>query len=148
MFGSIPRAVALLPTLSHSLTISIFLCLASTASAPYPLSFSESKGRGHQTMVPGFHLSAVILCAYTMLAAVESSSSSEQLYCEFNLKMSHPAREEVMINLLTQLKCACVLYVIMLHVSCMCPTDAQVRYISCRAHSLIVVQYPPPLMPT
>ncbi len=43
---------------SHSLTIYFcVLFLASTASAPYPPSFSESKGRGHQTVVPGFHVS-------------------------------------------------------------------------------------------
>lgn len=51
--------------LSHNINF-LFLCLAPTASAPHPLSFSESKGRGHQTLVPDFHLSVVILCAYTM----------------------------------------------------------------------------------
>ena len=104
-------------------------------------------------MVPGFHLSAVILCAYTMLAAVESSSS-EQLYCEFNLKMSHPAREEVMIKLLprnssahayyTSLCCtfhACVQFQ---HAN-RCPST--VHILSC-TFMIVVVQYPPPLMPT
>ena len=100
----IPRAVALFCLLvSHSLTISIVFVFVPGIHSQCPIPPLFQREQGQRSPNSGARLSFVSCHFVCLYYASRNALWSRPLVlnsCEFNLKMSYPAREEVMIKLL------------------------------------------------